>query len=492
MRLGLSLGLSARRAANPAVPVNTAPGTITGLAAPGNVLTAVNGTYTNVPISYSRQWTKNGADIPGATLQTYTVQAADGVNIRFREIATNGSGNSAPQISAACKYLGVVATNGRTPSNVGGGNKQMMSRSDHIKRSNSPDIGIVLPAWYWARTGSLNEPGAGGDIVYTASIEYPVGVFTQLLFGGLAGGTATNGNNLVSDLLTLAIPLGAMFWVRVFGDASAGLGAIVYNGGHGAGISSVSVCNTVNGQALTQGASGLTDQTMGGTVVQSGAAPRSSFAPLAIIGTTAEASVFLAGDSRCYGACDTPDATGDMGEIARSVGASLAYVNAGSFGDRVLTASTSGRYAKRGALSVYCSHVAVEYPINDITNGASAATALAGVQTLMGQLAAGRPYFPSTVSPVASSSNSFIDNAGQTPHANSAVIAAYNDLVRATPAGAAGYFEVADAVEDGRNSGKWKTDGTTFKYTVDGTHEGAFGMQAIKLAGSINPAVFVH
>ena len=66
-----------------------------------------------------------------------------------------------------------------------------------------------------------------------------------------------------------------------------------------------------------------------------------------------------------------------------------------------------------------------------------------------------------------------------TANANEAAIAAYNDSIRAGVAGASGYFEIADAVESSRNSGKIKADGNNFKYTPDGLHFNQFGSLAI-------------
>ena len=75
--------LGVAHAASTAVPVNTAPPTITGTPQVGQALTAGNGTWTNTPTSFAYQWLRcnaNGrlcAAIPGATTGSYAVTAAD-------------------------------------------------------------------------------------------------------------------------------------------------------------------------------------------------------------------------------------------------------------------------------------------------------------------------------------------------------------------------------------------------------------------------------
>jgi hypothetical protein len=61
----------------PATPVNTVLPAITGTAQVGQTLTTTNGTWSNSPTSYVRQWKANGAAISGATGTTYVVLAGD-------------------------------------------------------------------------------------------------------------------------------------------------------------------------------------------------------------------------------------------------------------------------------------------------------------------------------------------------------------------------------------------------------------------------------
>jgi hypothetical protein len=58
-------------------PTNTAPPRVEGSALPGNTLTCLEGSWTNNPTAFSRQWSRDGTPIPGATASTYVVAIAD-------------------------------------------------------------------------------------------------------------------------------------------------------------------------------------------------------------------------------------------------------------------------------------------------------------------------------------------------------------------------------------------------------------------------------
>ncbi|MFN8172038.1 MAG: hypothetical protein U0R65_09240 [Candidatus Nanopelagicales bacterium] len=97
------------------VPTNTAVPTISGSStAPGSVLTAANGSWTNQPTTYSYQWqrctTNNAAsctDIAGATANTYTIVAADaGTWLRVTVKAANANGGASSAAASALLQMG--------------------------------------------------------------------------------------------------------------------------------------------------------------------------------------------------------------------------------------------------------------------------------------------------------------------------------------------------------------------------------------------------
>jgi hypothetical protein len=93
------LALTARKALAQLGPVNVSPPTIAGAARAGTVLTASSGSWRNRPTSYAYRWSRcdpaggGCARLPGATLATYTVSAADvGATLRVTVTARNSAG----------------------------------------------------------------------------------------------------------------------------------------------------------------------------------------------------------------------------------------------------------------------------------------------------------------------------------------------------------------------------------------------------------------
>jgi hypothetical protein len=95
------------------------------------------------------------------------------------------------------------------------------------------------------------------------------------------------------------------------------------------------------------------------------------------------------------------------------------------------------------------------------------------------------PHYLCTVYPDSTGAWNLADGSDQTVSGHLAELIAYNTWIRsggAVAAGFAGYFEVADFNEMApRNSGKWKADGTTSKYTSDGLHGSTFATTGITL-----------
>lgn len=99
MHIGILLSLTAPRPGTGVAvgtPANTAPPVISGGPAVGATLTASAGTWTGDPTpTVSRQWRRNGADIPGATGSTLSTTGYSAGDVIFlRETATNTNGSA--------------------------------------------------------------------------------------------------------------------------------------------------------------------------------------------------------------------------------------------------------------------------------------------------------------------------------------------------------------------------------------------------------------
>ena len=110
MQIGILLSLTAPRPGTGVAvgtPANSAPPVISGGPAVGATLTASAGTWTGTPTpTVSRQWRRNGADIPGATGSTLsTTGYSAGDVITLIETATNAVGTG----SAGSNAIGLTA-----------------------------------------------------------------------------------------------------------------------------------------------------------------------------------------------------------------------------------------------------------------------------------------------------------------------------------------------------------------------------------------------
>lgn len=394
----------------------------------------------------------------------------------------SGAGPTNNAVSAPL-YLGQVATKCRIPVNRSTSNLQANARTHHIARDAISSLKIELPNWYWTRGGTLTEANGGGNITYTASIEYPAGTFTQVKWSGATSVVVASGNSALSDFVNVSIPIGAAFWVRSYAVAAT---AIVFTDGN-AGFPQNDLAN---GEAYEYAASGITDKTMGGTITDNGAASAPILSPTAIVAQTTRPSALIIGDSRDWGFNDLYDATGDLGDVARSIGPVVGYINAGCAGDTFSGFITA--HAKRVALATYVSHVIVGDAINALRSGGSgqnktAATVLGELQTILGYFSTKICLTSTCGGPNSTSTDSWATTANQTVNANSAQIIAYNNAIRAGVANSVGFYDVADQVESARDSGKWWVTGAANGTTLDGLHSIQAGYLRIKNSGAVNP-----
>jgi lysophospholipase L1-like esterase len=373
-----------------------------------------------------------------------------------------GSGSS-----GRAPYTGLVATRSYVPTTFNSGNKQVMTRTRHQSRVAITSLQIGIPGWYANGSG---DAGLGGTATVTASIEYPAGTFTQVKFSASTSGTVPNGGTLVSDAVTVSIPNSTDFFVRIFWQSATG---ILFG-------NSLEL-DANNGEAMTYAASGLTDQTMGGTVVASGSG--FCFYPCAIIGTTNKPSFMLVGDSIVQGQGDsigTGEAP-DQGTLARGVGPSYAYINAGVPGAQSTDMST-GAATQRTALLTYCTHLICGYGVNDLDASVTPAALVTRLQAIWA-LKSGAAY-QATITPHTTSTDSWATVGNQTVGVGNTNRISFNGLVRSGQTGMTGFLEIADTVESARDSGFWKAPG----YTADGLHPSKTGYQAA--AAAFNPLLF--
>src|SRR4051812_22294341 len=113
---------------------------------------------------------------------------ASPATLRFGSLSVSTAmlGAQAVFRSGPSSYTGLVATNTRMANTNNNTLFYFNARTQHIARDTITQLAVVLPNW---RSTSGTEANGPGTATFTAAIEYPIGTFTQLLFGGNASGT---------------------------------------------------------------------------------------------------------------------------------------------------------------------------------------------------------------------------------------------------------------------------------------------------------------
>jgi hypothetical protein len=311
----------------------------------------------------------------------------------------------------------------------------------------------------------------------TASVEYPAGVFTQILFSGIAAGTVPDGGILASDALSISIPNGDRFWIRMFQQCSAGLVAI-YNSYSDLNIPA----NSFMGDAYDD-SGGVTDATMGGAIASIEAVFQ--YHPV-LTGPTTSPSVIIIGDGIASGISDTPDVYGDWGEVARTIGAKFGYFCAGVQNETA--ANFISGHTQRASLISKATHAIVEYGSEDLYASASAATLESRLTTIYGYLT-GQTVFQTTLLPRTTSTDGWVTTGNQSVLASPASYEServtFNTALRGSTFGpGGGVFDTGAVVETSLNSGIWVANKTT-----DGINPDNAGYVDIQNSGAINTAL---
>jgi hypothetical protein len=388
----------------------------------------------------------------------------------FQVQSVDGQGNTATSSDQTfmTAYEGLVATRGLAPINLNTTNRQLMSRSPHYARDDITSLKVAIPNWRVRNASPFDEQGVGSTATVTASVEYPSGTFTRVLFGGVASGTIANGSTIFSDYTNVNIPNGSLFWIRIYYTSSTG-------------VLSIPQDTSAIGSGLETGVSGISDKTMSGTVTSAG----NTFPPIAIIGVTAKPSVIAIGDSKLLGANDlTGDSSGDFGDVDRSIGPSFAYSSSGQNGDAAFRYVSA--HAQRNLLLPYASDLIVEYGSNDLSSNRSASTVLSDLETIWGYAqASGLKVYQVTITPRTTSTDSWATTANQMTWAQNSANNTLNDSIRALPSGLQGAFDLSDVISTSRGSGIWIANGTANYYTTDGIHESTNANLLIKSSSAI-------
>lgn len=357
------------------------------------------------------------------------------------------------EVETSEEYIGQVATRCRTSNSLlATDGSPMNARTTHTAMDDIENPKIVIPNWY----GSETNGGRTVDVL-KVSIEYPVGVFTSATFNGLTVGTIDDGDNAITDEIPIKIPKGSIFFTRIYIESSDG--SLIWN----------SRFMPISTDGFEFG-SGVTDKTMGGDIAYS---VGSNFSPVAIIAKTRKPSFALLGDSRVEGTKEGPENVstidGYKGDFEPIISQKFASINMGLGGES--SSKFINNSAKRIALAQYCSHVIINYGINDLSSGVTGSAVITAIETIVGYFPNKKVYY-STMQPVTTSTDGWVTAENQTVSAWENHRLTVNNAIRRGEIGnIIAYFDFAEDSETFINSGIW------IPYlTIDGVHAGKMGI----------------
>ena len=386
-------------------------------------------------------------------------------------------------------FVGEVATRASVPDTFDATKTQMMSRSGHFARNDIKSLQIVL-ANFASTSPTFSEEAPGNSATVTASIEYPAGSCHQVTFSSSSTGSVPNAGSLVSDALTVIIPNGSKFWVRIYQTSAGG---VVYN----AFLNGTQfVAGNPMGDAVHLGTSGISDQTTTCDTITDNS-DGGFHPPFAIIAKLSLPALCLLGDSETEGADSGPDSNGNSGAIMRSLGPSFSYINLSVDGTSAAVFNTNANAIE--AAFQWCSHLNVEF-VNDIANGASLPTIEASLSTIYSTFtnytknSASATIFQNTAPPRTTSTDSWATLANQSTQSFESVRVSFNTALRnATFGPNGGYFDFDQPLESSLNSGKWNAgggfpactsgSGNATDWTTDGVHPASCGSNVVASSG---------
>lgn len=361
-----------------------------------------------------------------------------------------GSGVSVVQV--ARNFTSATRSPGYNGSAISNGtNTNQNGRAAFVNESGQScsTAALIYSGWY---TNTTNETDNANPYTVTASIEYPAGTLTQVLWSGVSSKSITAGSNIVSDYATVSIPSGAQFWVRTYVSVTAG--------------QTWPTSGSVTGTELGEVGVGLSDKTMGGTITGTSAVLR----PSAVISPCASGKTSLAvlGDSIAAGAGDgNYDSNGNTGGFNRAATGLSPVMSIAVTGTTVQNQVISGKMNRRIDLlqKAGVTHALTDWSVNDV-GSRTAAQIQTDQLNLWNQLStAGLKVVQTTLTPESTSADAWQTTTNQTPKANfsgsGSVRGLVNANIRTLPAPLYDYVEVANATETAQDSGIWGV-GSTF------------------------------
>jgi lysophospholipase L1-like esterase len=339
------------------------------------------------------------------------------------------------------------------------------------------DLRLVFHNVFSQPNSASPELDPATSVTFTAGIEDAAGVIFPVTFGGVRSVTLPGGGRVVSDPVAIEVTQGQVIAVRTF---IPNTGTFYNNRNSNAGLP--------NSGGFTVSATDLT--VLGSAAISDGST--FGWGPTAILGIpngSAKAFV-IQGDSISMGlqdgggiGCYTPNPNlAGGGYLMRALSGQAGVVQMGLSGDRMQYYLVNTGHFRRAAYIGYARYAVIQYGINDLTGGRTAATLQADLLTQANRNAARGivKTIITTITPHSSSTDRWTTTLNQTTSTENAARVTHNTWIRdGGPINAitfapvatgtvgalrfgdvghpiAGFVDSASFVESSLNSGLWK------------------------------------
>lgn len=335
---------------------------------------------------------------------------------------------------------------------------------------------------------NVTTPTSFNDITVEATVEQPVGVYNRITFnGGSNSVLIKKGFYVESDVWKFNISADTVFAIHT--KVSVNPGEFFLKNNSAFGGNALGIEGGISGNGLTTTIGSSTGYYYGCSAILG-------------ISDTKNGSIIYKGDSI---SCGLYDSTGSYYTSNLSGGL---FFRAFGFNYPVLMTNIPGQkasnYDKNTSINVNNFDelfTGAQFSISNLSVNDLSISSLAQIQAYVIGIwytdkASGIGIYHSTCTPQTTSTDNWSSLSGQTVMGFESKRIGFNDWLRdgapidytsklPVTVGASGltisrmgnvnhpalgYIEVADTLETSRNSGKWKTNGTAFYYTVDGLH----------------------
>ncbi|WP_435018490.1 hypothetical protein TA3x_000464 [Tundrisphaera sp. TA3] len=500
-------GISQWDAGDYALYDGTAWGKVDG---PGSEVTSVAGrtgnvTLTVADITGTLPVTKGGTG--KATLGSGKIIAGNGTSAVAELTAGDNLAVTSTTINTVNrpKRLQIVGTKGGIPNSARtgttGGRSDTRIESRMKIFNNNPSVSIAslrVGVFGYTMIPAAAPAALAADMTAEAALELvSPSIVKSFYFGSSRIGNVPSGIPLMlSDPHVFELP------PATSANVASGANAAFLRAGFTVASSASNLPTDANTQASTDNAvvsANSASQVLATGALGLGSTPGINVIPpkLLMLGIPSSAvpAFLIFGDSIATETADTYNATGDIAYIARAISSAGYYYAKETVGSDRYSFSLQTTGPEKVALVQYATDIIDEMGVNDYANGASITSLKTWSLELWGRWKRisgpyGKPprIHKCSLTEITSSSNSYVDPAGQTiPYGAGNARQLYNTWV-ASIAGQKidpvtgnldptngvvlldGFIDVRPAFEDPLNPGKWVTNGTANYATNDGIH----------------------